>query len=81
VSLLWKPNAAPWLPEVVEPEYAGWRQEQAAWHTGVSISDVSHHMFDTFISGPDATRLLTAVSANNYESFAIGQAKQFIPVT
>jgi vanillate/3-O-methylgallate O-demethylase len=33
-------------------------------------------MFDTFISGPDATRLLTAVSANNYESFAIGQAKR-----
>jgi vanillate/3-O-methylgallate O-demethylase len=42
VRLLWKPNAAPWLPEVVEPEYAGWRQEQDAWHTGVSISDVSH---------------------------------------
>ncbi len=80
VRLLWKPDAAPWLPEVVEPEYAGWRQEQDAWHTGVSISDLSHHMFDTVISGPDATRLLTAVSANNYESFAIGQAKQFIPV-
>jgi vanillate/3-O-methylgallate O-demethylase len=81
VKLLWKPGAAPWLPEVVEPEYAGWREEQAAWHTGVSISDLSHHMFDTFISGPDATRLLAAVSANNFESFAIGQAKQFIPVT
>jgi glycine cleavage system aminomethyltransferase T len=81
VKLLWKPDAAPWLPEVIEPEYAGWRQEQAAWHSGVSISDLSHHMFDTFLEGPDATRLLAAVSANNYESFAIGQAKQFIPVT
>jgi hypothetical protein len=30
VSLLWKPGSAPWVPEVVEPEYAGWRQEQAA---------------------------------------------------
>jgi vanillate/3-O-methylgallate O-demethylase len=81
VKLLWKPNAEPWLPEVIEPEYAGWRQEQAAWHSSVSISDLSHHMFDTFIEGPDAARLLAAVSANNYESFAIGQAKQFIPVT
>ena len=80
VALLWKPGAAPWLPEVIEPEYAGWRREQAAWHDGVSISDVSHHMFDTVIAGPDATRLLAAVSANNYESFAVGQAKQFIPV-
>jgi vanillate/3-O-methylgallate O-demethylase len=81
VHLLWKPDAAPWLPEGVQPEYAGWRQEQHAWHAGVAISDLSHHMFDTVIEGPDATKLLTAVSANNYESFAVGQAKQFIPVT
>jgi len=81
VRLLWKPNPEPWLPEVIEPEYAGWRQEQAAWHDAVSISDLSHHMFDTVIEGPAATRLLAAVSANNYESFAIGQAKQFIPVS
>jgi vanillate/3-O-methylgallate O-demethylase len=75
------PDAAPWLPENIQPEYAGWQREQAAWHDGVSISDVSHHMFDTVIDGPDATRLLAAVSANNYEKFAVGQAKQFVPVT
>jgi vanillate/3-O-methylgallate O-demethylase len=80
VNLLWRVNPEPWNPENIEPEYAGWRAEQAAWHSGVSISDLSHHMFDTFISGSDATTLLAAVSANNYESFAVGQAKQFIPV-
>ena len=46
--------------------------EQHAWHDAVSLSDVSHHMFDTFIAGPDATRLLSDVSANNYENFAVG---------
>ncbi|HEX4287546.1 MAG TPA: hypothetical protein VH021_01425 [Trebonia sp.] len=81
MKLLWQQNPAPWNPEGVEPEYAGWRQEQAAWHEAASISDVSHHMFDTTIEGPDATRLLAAVSANNYENFAVGQAKQFVPVT
>ncbi|MDT3442809.1 aminomethyl transferase family protein [Pseudofrankia sp. BMG5.37] len=81
LRLLWKPGAAPWTPEVVEREYLGWRQEQAAWHDGVAISDLSHHMYDMVIEGPDATRLLAAVSANNYETFAIGQAKQIIPVT
>jgi glycine cleavage system aminomethyltransferase T len=80
VKLLWKPDAPPWTPEVIKPEFAGWREEQAAWHSGVAISDLSHHMSDTFIEGPDATRLLAAVSANNFESFAIGQAKQFVPV-
>jgi len=81
VRLLWRQNPEPWNPENIEPEYAGWRAEQAAWHHGVSLSDLSHHMFDTFIEGPDATKLLQAVSANNYEKFAVGQAKQFIPVT
>jgi vanillate/3-O-methylgallate O-demethylase len=81
VALLWKSNAAPFLPPVVESEYVGWRQEQTAWHEAVAISDLSFHMSDTFFEGPDVTRLLEAVSANNYRSFAVGQAKQFVPVT
>ena len=81
VRMLWKPGAAPWTPEVVESEYAGWRAEQRAWHEGVALSDLSHHMYDMFIEGPDATKLLAAVSANNYEKFAVGQAKQIVPVT
>ncbi|MGH3249252.1 MAG: hypothetical protein ACRDOI_24020 [Trebonia sp.] len=81
MELLWQQDPPPWNPENIDPEYAGWREEQHAWHEAVSLSDVSHHMFDTFIEGPDATRLLSDVSANNYENFAVGQAKQFIPVT
>ncbi len=81
MRLLWQQNPAPWNPENIDPEYAGWQAEQHAWHDAVSLSDVSHHMFDTFIDGPDATRLLSDVSANNYENFAVGQAKQFVPST
>ena len=81
VRLLWQQDPAPWLPENIEPEYAGWRREQAAWHEAVALNDVSHHMFDLYLQGPDATRLLSEVSANNYENFAAGQAKQFVPVT
>jgi vanillate/3-O-methylgallate O-demethylase len=81
LRLLWRPNAAPFKVPVIEPEYVGWRAEQAAWRQGVTLSDLSHHMSDLFLEGPDATRLLTAVSANDFESFAIGQAKQFVPVT
>lgn len=81
VALLWKPGSDPWMPEVVEPEYAGWRAEQLAWHDRVALLNLSHHMSDTVIEGPDATRLLAAVSANDYESFELGRAKQFVPVT
>lgn len=81
VKLLWKANPAPWLPPVVEREYVGWRQEQAAWQSTVAIMDLSYHMWDTYIEGPDATRMLGDLSANNYEKFAVNQAKQFVPVT
>ncbi|GAA1940215.1 aminomethyl transferase family protein [Agromyces allii] len=80
VRLLWQPGTAPWTVPVVEPEYDGWALEQEAWRSAVAISDLSFHMSDTVYEGPDATRLLSEVSANNYESFAIGQAKQFVPV-
>lgn len=81
IGLLWKPNARHWTVPVVEPEYVGWREEQMAWRASVAISDLSHHMSDLFIEGPDARRLLMEVSANNYENFVVGQAKQFVPVT
>ncbi|GAA3918401.1 aminomethyltransferase family protein [Microbacterium invictum] len=81
IELLWKPGAPAWTVPVVEPEFAGWGAEQAAWRQNVALFDLSFHMFDTFLEGPDAVRLLREVSANNYDSFAIGQAKQFVPVS
>jgi vanillate/3-O-methylgallate O-demethylase len=81
VKLLWKPNAAPFKVPVVAPEFTGWREEQGAWHRAPTFSDLSHHMSDTFIEGPDSRRLLESVTANDYDNFAVGQAKQIIPVT
>lgn len=80
IDLLWKPGAPPWKPPIVDDEYAGWAAEQDAWRSGVAISDLSYHMADTFLRGPGAAQLLSDVSANNIENFAIGQAKQFVPV-
>ncbi len=81
MKLMWKPNSKAATVPVIQPEYAGWRQEQAAYSKSAAFSDLSHHMSDLFIEGPDATRLLKDVSANDYELFVLGQAKQFIPVT
>jgi vanillate/3-O-methylgallate O-demethylase len=81
MGVVWKPNAKAWSVPVIEPEYAGWRKEQAAWREGVALSDMSHHMWDLWVEGPDALRLFKDYSANNYENFVIGQAKQFVPVT
>ncbi|WP_067899616.1 aminomethyltransferase family protein [Nocardia vaccinii] len=80
VQLRWTDNPRVWTPPVVPPEYSGWRKEQAAWRDSVALMDLSYHMWDTFISGPDATRMLSELSANNYENFAINQAKQLVTV-
>jgi vanillate/3-O-methylgallate O-demethylase len=80
VRLRWTDTPHVWTPPVVAPEYSGWRKEQAAWRDGVALLDLSYHMWDTFVSGPDATRMLSELSANNYQKFAIDQAKQFIVV-
>ncbi|MCW8215690.1 aminomethyl transferase family protein [Streptomyces griseolus] len=81
IDLLWRPGAEPWTPEVVDREYTGWRAEQRAWHEGVALLNLSHHMYDMRIEGPDATRALAEYGANNFEKFAVGQAKQYVPVT
>jgi vanillate/3-O-methylgallate O-demethylase len=81
IRLLWKQNATPFKVPVVPPEFVGWREEQGAWYSAPTLSDLSHHMSDTFIEGADCTRLLKSVSANDYDNFAVGQAKQLVPVT
>jgi vanillate/3-O-methylgallate O-demethylase len=81
MDLLWKPGAEPFTVPVVPPEIAGSRKEQAAWFESVALLDLSHHMTDLFLEGPDALRLLTYLGANSFENFAIGQGKQFVPVT
>jgi glycine cleavage system aminomethyltransferase T len=81
VRMLWRPNSSPPAVPVLPAEIDGWSKEQAAWRSGVAFFDLSHHMIDLFIDGPDASNLLSAVSANNYTSFEVGRARQFVPVT
>ncbi|MEE6169691.1 MULTISPECIES: hypothetical protein [unclassified Mycolicibacterium] len=81
IQLLWQANSPRWHPPVLPLEFVGWREEQFAAHQSVALSDLSHHMWDTFVEGPDALRLLSETTANNYNNFAIGQAKQLVAVT
>lgn len=59
-------------------EFTNWREEQRAWKASCALSDLSHHMYDLRIEGPDALDLLRHVGANDFSSFDVGQAKQFV---
>ena len=62
----------------VPQEVTNWRDEQRAWRESVLLFDQSHHMPETFIKGPDTTRLLSDVGINSFANFPPLRAKQYI---
>jgi syringate O-demethylase len=69
------PNVYPGVP----PEFTNWRDEQAAWQQTCVLFDLSYHMVDLTLKGPDALKLLTQLGPNSFEGFRVNQAKQFAP--
>jgi len=66
---------------VVAPEFSNWRDEQWAWQHGAVLFDQSHHMFDLYINGPDALKLLSDTMVNSPAGFEVNKAKQYVPTT
>jgi vanillate/3-O-methylgallate O-demethylase len=60
------------------PEFTNWRDEQDAWHKAAAFQDMSFHMFELVIEGPDAVRLLSDFGINSFASFGPMQAKQYV---
>ena len=62
----------------VRPEYTNWRDEQRSWRESVCLYDLSYHMTDLYVSGPDASRLLNSLAINSFQGFEPGRAKQLV---
>ncbi len=66
---------------VVPGEFTNWRDEQHAWRESVALFDLSHHMSDLYVYGPDAFRLLEHLAINSFRNFRPGMAKHFVACT
>ncbi|MGZ3257317.1 MAG: hypothetical protein ACXU68_11170 [Croceibacterium sp.] len=66
---------------VVAPEFSNWRSEQWAWQHSAVLFDQSHHMFDLYINGPDALKLLSDTMVNSPAGWEVNKAKQYVPTT
>ncbi len=66
---------------VVAPEFANWRDEQAAWRHSAVLFDQSHHMDELIVEGPDAEAFLAYHGINSFSNFDLNRAKHFVPVT
>lgn len=64
--------------DVVRPEFSTWRDEQRSWRETVALHDQSYHMNSLHLRGHDALDLLSSLAVNNYSTFEVGAAKQFL---
>ncbi len=69
------PNVYPGVP----PEYTNWRDETQAWQKTCVLFNLSYHMADLYVEGPDATKLLSSLAINTFKNVSPGRAKQFVP--
>lgn len=68
------------FPIPVKSEFTNWRDEQESWRTTAALMDLSHHMSDLTVEGPDTYRLLAGLGTNSLRGFGPMKAKQFVTV-
>ncbi|PWU24637.1 MAG: glycine cleavage system protein T [Candidatus Rokuibacteriota bacterium] len=71
------PNVYPGVPA----EFTNWRDEVQAWQQTCVLFDLSYHMADLAVEGPDALRLLSRLGVNSFQGFSLDRAKHFVPCT
>ena len=69
------------FPLPIKSEFTNWRDEQESWRTTAALMDLSHHMNDLTVQGPDTYRLLADLGANSFKGFGAMKAKQFVTVS
>lgn len=78
VNLLRNSAAVPQLVPVVPTQYTNWISEQLALRDSCSLYDQSHHMVTVTIEGPDLVPFLARIGVNNFEKYAVNNAKQLV---
>ena len=62
----------------VPAEFSNWIDEQRAWRCSAIFQDMSHHMTDVRLEGPDVVPLLSNLGINSFKGFGAMQAKQYV---
>ena len=68
VSLLRDSQIGAYVYPVVPSEYSNWREEQRAWRESCIMFDLSHHMVNLYVEGPDTVRLVSHLGFNSFAS-------------
>ena len=68
------PNVYPGVPA----EYTNWRDEVQAWQRTCVFFNLSYHMADLAVEGPDALELLSSLAINSFDGYTLDRAKHFV---
>ena len=79
VDLLRNSPAGPNVYPVVPAEFTNWRDEQRAWQETCVLFNLSYHMNDLAVDGPDALELLSHLAVNSFDGFSADRAKHYVP--
>ena len=81
VNLLRDSQIGAYVYPVVPSEDSNWREEQRAWRESCIMYDLSHHMVNLYVEGPDAVKLVSHLGFNSFANYSLDRAKQFAPCT
>jgi glycine cleavage system aminomethyltransferase T len=81
VDMLRNSPGSPNVYPGVQAEFTNWRDEQMAWQRTCVLFNLSYHMVDLAVKGPDALKLLSHLAINSFEGFHTDRAKHFVPCT
>jgi glycine cleavage system aminomethyltransferase T len=79
VELLRNAKAGPNVYPGVPPEFTNWRDEQRAWQQTCVLFNLSYHMNDLRVEGPDALGLLSDLAVNSFDGYTGDRAKHVVP--
>lgn len=76
-SMLRNSSAGPYVFPITS-EYSNWREEQRAWREEVALLDLSFHMSDIYLEGPEVRDFVSSLAVNSFSNFGANKAKQFV---
>lgn len=80
INLLRTSNMGPHPFPVIPPVFTNWRDEQKAWMESVSLLELSYHMTELHLRGPDIFPFLSELAANRIDNLHPMRAKQLVMV-
>ncbi|MFV0251845.1 MAG: aminomethyl transferase family protein [Beutenbergiaceae bacterium] len=64
----------------IQTEFTNWISEERAWRESVALLDLSQHMNNLFIEGPDALEVISGLAVNTMSGYKVDIAKQLVAV-